>query len=142
MRRLAAIDGVLDGRGKELADVAISVVDDRGYVSALELRDGYAYVGWFPRDLQVESQSGHGDGAVPGPGRPGAWEDRLRVIGRLLDREPVPPRDVCVLEVNDGVVVAGLSPVADGDRLVWRLGSREFAADAIAAATDASRRSR
>ena len=37
------------------------------------------------------------------------YEQRLRAIGRLIDRSDL--RDVCVMETADGVVVSGIAPL-------------------------------
>ena len=59
------------------------------------------------------------------------WAGRLRGVGMLLDRERVPVRDVCILDVGDGFVVEALAAghgEDDSSRPAWAPISREYGA--------------
>ena len=52
------------------------------------------------------------------------YEQRLRAVGRLIDRTEL--RGVCILEHDHGVLVVGLAPVTIADEHVTQPASIEF----------------
>ena len=128
-RRLTVIGRTLDALGRQVADVAISVIDDRGFVSGLEWRDATLYGAWVPLDLQIDTTRAPATG--PLSGAPGVWTFRLGAVGKLLDREEAPLRDVCILDVEGGLIVQVLVATRIDDRLTWQLRTREVSNESI-----------
>jgi hypothetical protein len=73
---------------------------------------------------------------LPAPGdRPpeeSAWTNRLRAIGRLLDKEPVQLRDPCFFEVNGGFLLEARYRAREGGGNTWLPVTVEITAEDIA----------
>jgi hypothetical protein len=129
-RRLTIVGRTLDARGCQVTDIAICLIDEESLLSGLEWRDGTFYGGWAPIDLKIDTT--RAPVTSPLGGSPGHWTFRLGAVGKMLDREQAPLRDVCVLDVDGGLIVQALVATRTGDRLTWHLRTREVANETIA----------
>jgi hypothetical protein len=71
-----------------------------------------------------------------------SWEERLSAVGRLLDREQRPARDLCLIETGGGFVVQRLvaAHTQQGNR--WTIATDEVTPDQLTLLADGPRPSK
>lgn len=118
--RFHGVARALDLHDMALRDVAIASAGSDVWVSALEFRGAKYRSTWAPVTYRIEDVTDEYVAVETTPRqrlrpadwttvvRPDPWAERLRAVGALLDRSATPPRDVVVLEIEDGFVVQGL----------------------------------
>jgi hypothetical protein len=126
---LVTVGRTLDFRANQVVDVTVALIDDEAQVSGLEWRDATLYGAWARFDLRIDTTRPPMTGPLGGP--PGVWTFRLGGIGKLLDKETEPMRDVSVLEVEGGFIVQMIVPAEDQDPRTWCLKSREIPNEAL-----------
>ncbi len=132
--RLYAVGCALDGQLEPMRDLAVSYTNDHTFVSGLGRHSSLYQGGWASVTYRADHAADDHD-AVAGSRREftqgpagRTWAMWLRAVGLLLDRKPGYIHDLCLLEVEGGVVVEATTSAARADEQVPTLHNREFTA--------------
>jgi hypothetical protein len=113
--RLAVIGAVLDAERAPVQDLAIAVIGDQAWVSALCFRDHRYHSSWIPYQTQLRIDPPRRATDADGP-----VTAQLRRLGGDLDRQPEPVHDPTIIALAEGWVVS--RPKARGAGLVsWEI---------------------
>lgn len=112
--RFGAIGLQLDAGDMLLKSLAISVTGANAWVTGLGLSATHSRHGWQPFSRRFSG--GESTAGLTG----GEWCWRLTRIGQLLDRDPRPLRNPCVVETDGGYFITATVAETRGDIEFWR----------------------
>ena len=117
--RLHGLGRAIDEYGTVMRDVAITTTGHDIWITGYEWRDSRYRSEWISITLRVEDHAAEYVSAAPTgvqdqsllwgtSKRVVPWIQRLRALGHILEESRPVPKDVVILEVDDGFVVQGL----------------------------------
>lgn len=115
----ARLGAQLDGQRMPLNGVAVSVSGAEVSVNATGTYTGWSNHGWGPvsfRFNRLEAAAGASGGE---------WSRRLQALGQLLDRDPRPVCDPCLVQLGNGflitaIVAEAIAGVEQWEMATWR----------------------
>ena len=114
--RLAVIGLQLDGQARPLREVAVSVTGTDVRINALVFSAGrIRYNNWTPILLHLD-----GSESVAGL-TPNAWSVQFLAIGTLLDRDPRPIRNPCLVQIGNGYVISAIAANTTAGVTQWEM---------------------